>query len=284
MAERRMFAKSIVLSDVFLDMPMSARCLYFTLGMLADDDGFVGNPKSIMRQCGASQDDMLILLQKRYILGFESGVIVIKHWRMNNYLRNDRHQDTTYLEEKELLTIDNKGAYTEKDGNKALFDVGIPSDNQVTTVYGYTEDSIGKDSKGKDKDILSGNPDSESVKEIIDYLNSAIGTRYTTRSKSTNAKIKARLKEGHTIDDFKTVIDNKSAQWKDNAKMRTYLRPETLFAAEHFESYLNEGNINGSGVQEVSRTDEEQRNAEIDEQIRRINAGEITDESPFDMF
>lgn len=278
-----MFAKSIVLSDVFLDMPMSARCLYFTLGMLADDDGFVGNPKSIMRQCGASQDDMLILLQKRYILGFESGVIVIKHWRMNNYLRNDRHQDTTYLEEKELLTIDNKGAYTEKDGNKALFDVGIPSDNQVTTVYGYTEDSIGKDSKGKDKDILSGNPDSESVKEIIDYLNSAIGTRYTTRSKSTNAKIKARLKEGHTIDDFKTVIDNKSAQWKDNAKMRTYLRPETLFAAEHFESYLNEGNINGSGVSKVSRADEEQRNTEIDEQIRRINAGEITDESPFDM-
>ena len=278
-----MFAKSIVLSDVFLDMPMSARCLYFTLGMLADDDGFVGNPKSIMRQCGASQDDMLILLQKRYILGFESGVIVIKHWRMNNYLRNDRHQDTTYLEEKELLTIDNKGAYTEKDGNKALFDVGIPSDNQVTTVYGYTEDRIGKDSKGKDKDILSGNPDSESVKEIIDYLNSTIGTRYTTRSKSTNAKIKARLKEGHTIDDFKIVIDNKSAQWKDNAKMRTYLRPETLFAAEHFESYLNEGNINGSGTKNVSRTDEEQRNAEIDEQIRRINAGEITDESPFDM-
>ena len=111
---------------------------------------------------------------------------------------------------------------------------------------------------------MSGNSDNESVKEIIDYLNSAIGTRYTTRSKSTNAKIKARIKEGHTIDDFKTVIDNKSAQWKDNAKMRTYLRPETLFAAEHFESYLNEGNINGSGNKVISRTDEEQRNAEID--------------------
>lgn len=114
MAERRMFAKAIVLSDAFLDMPMSARCLYFTLGMLADDDGFVGSPKSIMRQCGASQDDMLVLLQKRYVLSFESGVIVIKHWRMNNYLQSDRHKATTYLEEKELLTIDNKGAYTER--------------------------------------------------------------------------------------------------------------------------------------------------------------------------
>ena len=84
MASRRMFAKSIVLSDAFLDMPMSARCLYFTLNMLADDDGFVGSPKAIMRQCGASQDDLLLLLQKRYILGFESGVIVIKHWNINN--------------------------------------------------------------------------------------------------------------------------------------------------------------------------------------------------------
>lgn len=109
-----MFAKSIVLSDAFLDMPLSARCLYFTLGMLADDDGFIGNPKAIMRQCGASQDDMLVLLQKRYILSWESGVIVIKHWRMNNYLQNDRHKRTTYVDELETLNIDDRGAYTEK--------------------------------------------------------------------------------------------------------------------------------------------------------------------------
>lgn len=115
MAERRMFAKSIVLSDAFLDMPLSARCLYFTLGMLADDDGFIGNPKAIMRQCGASQDDMIILLQKRFILSFESGVIVIKHWRLNNYLKSDRYKSTTYVEEKAELTFDAKGAYTEAD-------------------------------------------------------------------------------------------------------------------------------------------------------------------------
>ena len=115
MAERRMFAKSIVLSDAFLDMPLSARCLYFTLGMMADDDGFVGSPKAIMRQCGASQDDMAVLLQKRYVLGFESGVIVIKHWRMNNYLQSDRKKNTTYVEELETLMIDEKGAYTERE-------------------------------------------------------------------------------------------------------------------------------------------------------------------------
>jgi len=146
MAERRMFAKSIVLSDAFLDMPMSARCLYFTLGMLADDDGFVGNPKSIMRQCGATNDDMKILLAKRYVLGFESGIIVIKHWRMNNYLQNDRHKTTTYVEELNTLTIDEKGAYTEKNGTC------------IQSVYALdTQDRLGKESIGKDrlgKDIL----------------------------------------------------------------------------------------------------------------------------------
>lgn len=115
MAEKRMFAKSIVLTDAFLDMPMSTRCLYFTLGMLADDDGFVGSPKSIMRQCGATEDDMNVLILKRFVLKFDSGVIVIKHWRINNYLQNDRHHDTNYQEELSTLSVDSNGAYTEKD-------------------------------------------------------------------------------------------------------------------------------------------------------------------------
>ena len=117
MAERRMFAKTIVLSDAFLDMPLSARCLYFTLGMLADDDGFINSPKSIMRQCGASNDDMNILLAKKFLIAFESGVIVIKHWRINNYLRSDRYTETKYIEEKNTLLVEENGGYT----------VGIPS-------------------------------------------------------------------------------------------------------------------------------------------------------------
>lgn len=113
MAERRMFAKTIVTSDAFLDMPLSARCLYFTLGMFADDDGFVNNPKSIMRQVGACTDDLNILLAKRFILTFESGVIVIKHWKIHNYIAKDRYKETKYIEEKSTLSIDEKGAYTE---------------------------------------------------------------------------------------------------------------------------------------------------------------------------
>ena len=132
MAERRMFAKTIVLSDAFLDMPLSARCLYFTLGMLADDDGFVNSPKSIMRQCGASQDDMKILLAKKFLISFDTGVIVIKHWKINNYLRNDRYKETKFIEEKKKLAIKENGSYS-----VVGIPVGIPSIGKV---------SIGKDS------------------------------------------------------------------------------------------------------------------------------------------
>lgn len=140
MAERRMFAKSIVLSDAFLDMPATARCLYFTLGMFADDDGFVNSPKSIMRQCGASMDDMNVLLAKKFVYSFDGGVVVIKHWRINNFLRADRHHDTTYTDELKLLEIDENGAYKL---------VGIPSDNQVTTKCQPSADNIGLPSIGK---------------------------------------------------------------------------------------------------------------------------------------
>lgn len=134
MAERRMFAKTIVTSDAFLDMPLSARCLYFTLGMFADDDGFVNNPKSIMRQVGASPDDLNLLLVKRFILAFESGVIVIKHWKIHNYIAKDRYKETKYIEEKSTLMLDEKGAYTE-----CIQDV-YQMDTQVR---------LGKVSKGK---------------------------------------------------------------------------------------------------------------------------------------
>lgn len=135
MAERRMFAKSIVLSDAFLDMPASARCLYFTLSMFADDDGFVNTPKGIMRQCGACEDDFKILLVKKFLLAFETGVIVIKHWRINNYLRKDRYTETKYVEEKKHLKINDNGSYTLS---------GIPSG-----IPSIGKDSIGKDSIGK---------------------------------------------------------------------------------------------------------------------------------------
>lgn len=144
MAERRMFAKTIIDSDAFLDMPLSAQALYFHLSMRADDDGFVNNPKKIQRMIGASDDDCRLLVIKRFILTFDSGVIVIKHWKIHNYIRNDRYKETLYKEEMSHLVLTDKNAYTEAD--KTL---GIPNDNQ--TVYQMdTQVRLGKDRLGKD--------------------------------------------------------------------------------------------------------------------------------------
>lgn len=140
MAERRMFAKTIIDSDSFIDMPVTARLLYYDLAMRADDDGFVNSPKKIMRMIGASQDDLSILLLKKFVIGFENGIVVIKHWKIHNYIRKDTYKPTNYIEEKQLLELDGKNAYTLKNDGSRL-SVDEPS----------TQDRLGKDRLGKDR-------------------------------------------------------------------------------------------------------------------------------------
>ena len=122
MAQRRMFNKTITNSDNFLDMPDSSQNLYFHLSMNADDDGFVDNWKSIMRMSGHKEDDLKVLIAKQYIIPFESGVIVIRHWRLNNYLRNDRFTPTNYKNEFKQLTLDENNVYK-------MDTTGIPNGN-----------------------------------------------------------------------------------------------------------------------------------------------------------
>ena len=148
MAERRMFAKTIIDSDSFLDMPLSAQALYMHLSMRADDDGFVNNPKRIQRMIGASEDDLRLLLAKSFILSFDTGVIVIKHWRINNWIRADRKVPTTYTDEYDMLSIKDNGAYS----LETLENSGVqPNVNQVTTQYSIGKDSIDKNSKEESK-------------------------------------------------------------------------------------------------------------------------------------
>lgn len=106
MANRRMFSKQIIDTDAFMDMSLSAQCLYFHLVMRADDDGFVPNPKKIMRMVGAQDDDYKVLIGKRFVIPFESGVCVIKHWLIHNLIRSDRYNSTNWTKEKEQLVID----------------------------------------------------------------------------------------------------------------------------------------------------------------------------------
>lgn len=150
MAERRMFAKKITESDAFLDMPSSTQMLYFHLSMNADDDGFVNNPKKIQRMCGASDDDFKLLIAKSFVILFESGVIVIKHWKMHNYIQADRYRPTDYVEEKSMLGLKKNKAYTldvNKMDTKCIQDVSVGKESIGKVRLG--EDSIVKDSKGE---------------------------------------------------------------------------------------------------------------------------------------
>ena len=142
MAQRRMFTEKILESDAFTDMPLSAQALYVHLNMEADDDGFVNNPKKIARSLGASEDDLKLLVIKRFLLPFDSGIVAIKHWRMHNLLRKDRYTETQYQEEKNMLVLKENGAYTELGNQMAT--KWQPNGNQRATQV-----SIGKYSKGE---------------------------------------------------------------------------------------------------------------------------------------
>ena len=153
MAERRMFTKRITESDSFLDMPSSTQMLYFHFSMNADDDGFVNNPKKIQKMCGASDDDFKLLIVKSFIILFDSGIIVIKHWKMHNYIQADRYRPTDYVEEKSMLGIKSNKAYT--------LDVSKMDTECIQNGY------IGKDSIGKvsiDKDSIDKDSKGESVR------------------------------------------------------------------------------------------------------------------------
>ena len=125
-----MFSTRIIDSDAFLEMPLSTQALYFHLSMRADDDGLLNNAKRIMDMIKANQNDYDLLLAKSFIIQFPDGICVIKHWRINNYIRKDRYHETVYTEEKELLTVKKNGAYSL---NSSDSDVGIPECNHVET-------------------------------------------------------------------------------------------------------------------------------------------------------
>jgi len=234
MTERRMFSMQIVDSDAFLDMPLSSQALYFHLSMRADDDGFVGNGRKIIRAVGCNQDDLKLLFAKNFVIPFEDGVCVIKHWRIHNYIRTDRKKDTAYIEHLEKLDTKEKGSYTlKKSDGSHLVDTWLSSGRQMVDAGKV---SIGKYSIGKNN-TLSSKPDSI-YSEVIDYLNEKAETQYRSSSVKTKSLIQARQSDGFTLENFKTVVDNKVSEWK-NTEMAKFIRPETLFGTK-FESYLNQ--------------------------------------------
>ena len=271
MAERRMMSKSIIKSDTFLDMPATTQNLYFHMLLDADDDGFINAPKSIMRMIGAKDDDMKVLAAKQFVIPFESGVVVIKDWKIHNYIQNDRYKPST-LPELDLLNIQKDKTYTLKSDvsrmdTECIQTVSIGKDRLGKVRLG--KDRIGKDRVGKDSidtlcHVTHDDVDKSHI-EIIEYLNIKTGSKFKATTKPYIQAIRSRLKEGYTVDDFKTVIDKKCREWK-GTKLEKYLTPKTLFAPSHFDTYLNSNEM-------AAMTDTERKVAELNALIDAVEGG-----------
>ena len=224
MAEKRMFTQKIIDSDAFLEMPTSAQALYFHLNMRADDDGFVNNPKKITRYVGAAEDDLKLLLLKRFIIGFESGVIVIKHWRMHNTLKNDRYKPTDYQDELSMLKLKDNKAYTEKDHvSGPVLDCGTKVEqewnqngNQLEPQNRIDKNSIeeNREDKNREEEVLAFSnekacacrKDMHRAVEAWNTLGLAKVSKIVTGSQR-DIMLKKRLSE-YGIDEFLRAIEN----------------------------------------------------------------------------
>ena len=159
MAERRMFSKTIIDSDLFMDLPLEAQALYFHLSMRADDDGFIGNSKKLCRMLGVGEENLEVLIEKELLIKFDSGVIAVKHWKVNNLIKNDRYKPTIYQEEKTYLEVENNTYMKcdkkprrapQKAEKTAVEPKWNPSGTHLEPQVRLGKDSIGKDSIGKD--------------------------------------------------------------------------------------------------------------------------------------
>lgn len=183
MAEKRMFSKTIIDSDMFLDMSLSTQALYFHLAMRADDDGFINNPKRIQRMIGASDDEMKILIAKQYILPFDSGVVVIKHWKIHNYIQKDRYHPST-CPEKQLVELDTKTKMYEM----------VDTPCAQNCIQGVSVDKVRLDKNSIDKSRLV-----ESRNELTDELSSLI--EFCNNNVELLTPFKMQMLEGY-VDDY----------------------------------------------------------------------------------
>ena len=260
MAERRMFAKSIIDSDLFLDMPLSTQALYFHLAMRADDDGFINNPKKIKRMIGASDDDLKLLIAKQFLIPFESGVVVIKHWRIHNYIRKDTYKGTMYIDEKDQLTTKNNEEYE----LAAVLDtdtlqlrdelVTNPSRDRDETL---TQDSIGKYRLGKDTLYRARTREGEgadpkkstkfippTVEEVRDYCKER-GNDIDAEEFVAFYESKGWMIGKNKMKNWKSAIitwENRRKQEGGTANAGTNAAPEPVSYDEHGGYYDAEGN------------------------------------------
>lgn len=210
MADKRMFSLKIVDSDLFLDMPLSSQCLYFHLSMRADDDGFVNNPKKIIKIIGANEDDLKILIAKGFVIVFEQGIIVITHWKINNFIRKDRYKPTLYENEVQSLSQTKNGMYVKESGCH-LVDQRLTS-GQPSIDKGRVESSPSPNSKkyGEYQNIILTDEQYKALQEKLQSHTDTMIEKLSRYIKST----------GKTYQDHYVTILNWYEQDKDKLSQK----------------------------------------------------------------
>lgn len=221
MADKRMFSLKIVDSDLFLDMPLSSQCLYFHLSMRADDDGFVNNPKKIIKIIGANEDDLKILIAKGFVIVFEQGIIVITHWKINNFIRKDRYKPTLYENEVQSLSQTKNGMYIKEVGCHLVAErltSGQPSIDKVSIDKGRVEQDTPFSFYGEYKNIRLTDEEYRKLKDKLQGHTDMMIEKLSRYIKST----------GKTYQDHYVTILNWYEQDKDKLSQKKTRKIPTL--------------------------------------------------------
>lgn len=245
MAQKRMFTMKIVDSDAFLDMPLSAQCLYFHLNMRADDDGFIGNPKRIMRTIGCHEDDFKILIMKRFLLTFEDGVIVIKHWRMHNCISQNRYHETQYIDEKNKLLIKENKSYSLTHGepinDRGIVQAQCPEISDLSDVNGDAGVSAGRKRNDYPTDFET------------------FWAEYPKKADKGQAykKYQARIKSGYSPEELLIAARNYRMECERKHTNSDYIKHAKTFLgdATPFVDYLPKENVPTPGNQKADFSD-----------------------------
>ena len=254
MGNHRMFSNSIIDSDNFLDMPLTTQALYFHLGMKADDDGFVGNPKKVTRSVNCTEDDLKILIAKGFLIAFESGVIVITHWHIHNSIRKDRKKDTIFLDEKKQLFLSESMVYIDSTNeNNCLATIRQPTVNQLSAQENLSENML---SEGKiSSSTAVDGEQSYDYQAVVDKFNSIC--KSLTKVKSLNDERRKAIKntqkvlDGMTFDELFEKIESsdfltgRSGKW--SCCFDWILKPTNL-------TKIVEGNYNNLSCSNPSNT------------------------------
>lgn len=241
-----MFAKTIIDSDAFLDMPLSTQCLYFHLSMRADDDGFINNPKKVQKMIGASDDDLKLLIMKNFIIPFESGIVVIKHWKIHNYIRNDRYKPTAYQEERQELEYKNNGAYTFKK-DIPLIENGIPNGNQMETQVRLGKDRLELGKDNMDKHIRHKYGEYQNVllsDEQLEKLQNEFPTDWKVRIERVSEYCAS---SGKSYKDYLATIRNWAK--KEHVRNQPITKPKNSF--HNFDNKINK--MSEADLEEIAR-------------------------------